>query len=84
MCKMEITQARATREYDCTKYDCIKFMPPHAHDTAVVEFDAQQAHVTIYDATGHIVNMWNDDTTNPSDVVDGLESMHLRISHIWD
>ena len=74
-----LKQVQETREYDC-----VNFTPPHAHETAVVEFDARQVHVTIYDATGHIVNMWNDDTTDASDVVDGLESMYLRISRIWD
>ena len=73
-----IKQAQTTR-----KYDCIKFAS-HAHETAVVEFDNRQTHVTIYDATGHIVNMWNDDTTDASDIVNGLESVYLRISRVWD
>jgi len=65
------------------KYDCINFVS-HTHETAVVEFDARQTHVTIYDAKGSVVNMWNDDTTDPAAVVDGLESMYLRISRVWD
>ena len=72
------TTKKATREYDCTNF------VSHTHETAIVEFDTWQTHVTIYDATGSIVNMWNDDTTDASEVVNGLESLYLSISRAWE
>ena len=65
------------------KYDCINFVT-HTHDTAIIDFDTLQTHVTIFDANGRVVNMWNDDTTDASDVVNGLESLYLSISRMWD
>lgn len=62
-------------------YDCTTFAG--RHETAEVEFDAEQTHVTIYDDQHGVVNMWNDDSTDPADVVNGLESLYLRISRIW-
>lgn len=69
---------QAKRKYDCTNF------ATHTHDTAIVDFDTLQTHVTIFDATGNIINMWNHDTTDASDVVNGLESLYLNISRVWD
>lgn len=69
---------QATRKYDCTNF------VTRTHETAIVEFDTQQTHVTVIDETGRIVNMWNDDTTDASEVVKALEGLYLRISRIGD
>lgn len=62
-------------------YDCVTFTG--RHETAEVEFDDGQTHVTIYDDNHYIANMWNDDSTDPADVVNGIENMYLRIARIW-
>ena len=69
---------QTTRKYDCTNF------VTHTHETAIIDFDDQQTHVTIFDSTGRVVNMWNDDATDASDVVNGLESLYLSIDRVWD